>query len=105
MVSGRAWPALCGAVLLLAIFLANPFNDSGFDDDWSYGRLAMKLAQTGSIQYNGWGSPLQLVQAFWAVPWIRAFGFSFPILQVSTIPVSLGFVLLVYATGRRIGLS
>jgi hypothetical protein len=33
------------------------------------------------------------------------FGFSFQLLQVAMIPISLGFVLLVYATGRCIGLS
>jgi len=39
------WPAACCGAVLLAILLANPFNDSGFDDDWSYGRVAIKLAQ------------------------------------------------------------
>ncbi len=99
------WPALCCAVVLSAILLAHPFNDIGFDDDWSYGRVALKLAQTGRLQYNGWGSPLELFQAIWAVPWIRLFGPSYPVLAASTIPVSLGAVLLVYATGRRIGLT
>lgn len=89
----------------LAILLAHPFNQTGIDDDWSYARVAMKFAQTGRIQYNGWGSPLQLIQTLWAAPWIRIFGFSFGVLQVSTIAWSLGFVLLVYATGLRLGLS
>jgi len=98
------WPVLCCAAVLSAILLANPFNDIGFNDDWSYGRVALKLAQSGRLQYNGWGSPLELFQAVWAVPWIRLFGTSYPVLAASTIPVSLGFVALVYATGRRIGL-
>jgi hypothetical protein len=91
--------------VLLAIVLANPFTSAGFDDDWSYARVALKFAQTGRLQYNGWGSPLQLIQTVWAAPWIRLFGFSFPLVQATTIPFSLGFVLLVYATGRRVGLS
>lgn len=103
----RAWfyPALCCAALLVSILIANPFNTAGFNDDWSYARVAMKLAQTGKMQYNGWGSPILLFQSFWALPWIRAFGFSFPVLKASMIPVSAGFVLLVYATGLRVGLS
>jgi hypothetical protein len=101
----RLWPALCVAAVLLAILLANPFTSTGFDDDWSYARVALKFAQTGRLQYNGWGSPLQLVQTLWATPWIRLFGFSFPLVQATTIPFSLGFVLLVYATGRQVGLS
>ena len=99
------YPALCCVGLLVCILLANPFNEAGFDDDWSYARVAMKLAQTGKMYYNGWGSPILLFQSFWAVPWIKAFGFSFPVLQSAMIPVSMGFVLLVYATGRAIGLS
>ncbi|MGA2711460.1 MAG: hypothetical protein ABSG41_00015 [Bryobacteraceae bacterium] len=99
------YPALCCAALLVCILLSNPFNEAGFNDDWSYGRVAMKLAETGRMQYNGWGSPILLFQSFWAVPWIKAFGFSFPVLQSAIIPISMGFVLLVYATGRAIGLS
>src|SRR5580704_9113707 len=99
------YTALCVAALFSCILLSYPFNEAGFDDDWSYARVAMKLAQTGKMHYNGWGSPILLFQSFWAVPWIKAFGFSFPVLQSAMIPISLGFVLLVYATGRAIGLS
>jgi hypothetical protein len=99
------WPALCCVAVLICILLANPFNEAGFEDDWSYAHVAMKLAQTGTIQYNGWGSPMLLFQSFWAIPWIWAFGFSVPVLQASMIPLSLGFVLLVYATGRHLRLS
>jgi hypothetical protein len=103
----RAWlyPVLSCAAVLLCILVANPFNEAGFNDDWSYARVAMKFAQTGSMHYNGWGSPILLFQVFWAAPWIRVFGFSTQILQVSMIPVALGFVLLVYATGRAMGLA
>ena len=99
------WPALCCGAVLFAILLANPFNEAGFDDDWSYARVAQLLALTGHMQYNGWGSPLILFQSVWAVPWIRLFGVAVPVLQASIIPLSLCFVLLVYATGRRAGLS
>ncbi len=103
----RAWlyPVLSCAVVLACILIASPFNAAGFNDDWSYARVAMKLAETGRLQYNGWGSPILLFQSFWAAPWISVFGFSMQILQVAMIPVSLGFVALVYATGRAMGLS
>ena len=98
------WPALSCSVVLACILVSNPFNESGFCDDWSYGHVAMKLAQTGHLQYNGWGNPLILFQTLWAVPWIRLFGFSFHVLAASMVPISLGFVLMVYAVGREIGL-
>jgi hypothetical protein len=103
----RTWlyPVLSCAVVLACILIASPFNEAGFNDDWSYARVALKLAGTGRLQYNGWGSPILLFQSFWAAPWILAFGFSMQVLQIAMIPVSLGFVALVYATGRALGLS
>src|SRR5262249_33278060 len=37
--------------------------------------------------------------------WIRIFGFSFDVLRAATIPFSFGFVLLVYALARKVGLT
>ncbi|HUI78519.1 MAG TPA: hypothetical protein VLY24_11390 [Bryobacteraceae bacterium] len=99
------WPTISCAVVLACILLANPFNEAGFADDWSYGHVAMKLAQTGHLRYNGWGNPLILFQTLWAVPWILLFGFSFQVLAASMVPISLAFVLMVYAVGRQIGLQ
>jgi hypothetical protein len=95
------YPVVCCIVPLLCILLANPFADSGFIDDWSYSHVALKLAQTGRLHYNGWGSPMILFQTFWGAEWIRIFGFSFNVLRTATLPFSIGFVLLVYAVGRK----
>jgi hypothetical protein len=98
------YPLGCCLVVLACVLLANPFADAGFIDDWSYSHVALKLAQTGGLHYNGWGSPTVLFQAVWGALWIRLFGFSFDLLRVTTLPFSLGFVLLVYALGRKTGL-
>jgi hypothetical protein len=98
------WPSMSCAVVLACILIANPFTKAGFCDDWSYAHVAMKLAETGHMQYNEWGNPLILFQCLWALPWIRLFGFSLPVLGASMVPLTLAFVLMVYATGREIGL-
>jgi len=98
------WAAACCAIVLLCVLIANPFAKAGFDDDWSYSHVALQFAETGSIHYNGWGSPMLLFQAIWGAIWIRIFGFSFDILRLATIPFSLGFIWLVYTLGRAIGL-
>ena len=49
-------------------------------------------ANRGKCTTTAGGSPILLFQSFWAVPWIKAFGFSFPVLQSAMIPVSMGFV-------------
>ena len=99
------YPVICCLIPLACIFLANPFASGAFIDDWSYADVALKLAQTGHLHYNGWGSPMLLFQTFWGALWIRAFGFSFDLLRIITMPFSIGFIWLVYLIGRRAGLT
>ena len=96
--------AACCALVLLCVLVANPFVNAAFDDDWSYSHVALRFAETGGLHYNGWGSPTLLFQAIWGGLWIRVFGFSFNLLRLATLPFSLGFVWIVYALGRKIGL-
>jgi hypothetical protein len=90
---------------LICVLIAKPFAKAGFNDDWSYSHIALKLAETGRFQYDSYGSPMLLSQSIWAAAWIRIFGFSFDLLRVATLPFSLGFVLLVYLLGRKVGLK
>jgi hypothetical protein len=96
--------AIACLVLCLGIGLAHPFVDSAFNDDWSYADVARRLAATGHLQYNGWGSPTLLFQSIWAAMWIRFFGFSFDLLRWISLPFSVGFVALTYLLARRVGL-
>lgn len=99
------YPILSCAIPLALLLISHPFAPEAFVDDWSYADVALKLAQTGHLHYNGWGSPMILLQTIWGAIWIHAFGFSFDLLRVVTIPFSIGFVFLVYLTGRKSGLS
>jgi hypothetical protein len=98
------WAITSCLVVLICIVWANPFNEAGFNDDWCYRHTAIELAQTGYLHYNGWGNPMILFQTLWALPWIWLFGASAQTLAASMVPISLGFVLIVYAVGRQIGL-
>jgi hypothetical protein len=98
------YPFLCCAAVLLCTLVAWPFADSAFNDDWSYSHLALKLSETGQMHYNGWGVPTALFQSLWGAVWIRVFGFSFDVLRIATLPFAVGFVLLVYALGRKVEL-
>src|SRR4051812_18592736 len=84
--SESVYPLACCAVTLLCVLLAQPYAGTGFNDDWSYSRVALELAQTGRVHYNGWGPAMQLFQAAWGAAWIRLFGFSFDLLRIITIP-------------------
>ncbi len=99
------YPFMCGAALLLCIWTANPFADAAFNDDWSYSYVALQLAETGHLRYNGWGGSMILFQSLWGSVWINIFGFSFDLMRMVTLPFSIGFVLLIYALGRKSGLA
>lgn len=103
--SAAVYPFLCCAIVLLCLAVAQPFANSAFNDDWSYSYVALKFAETGRLHYSGWGSPMILFQTVWGAAWIRVFGFSFNVLRAATVPFSLGFVVLVYALGRKLGLE
>ncbi len=96
---------LCVGVSMAALLLAWPFADSPFDDDWTWSFTVLRLWQTGRLLYNGWSSPSVISQAYWGLLWVKAFGFSFNVLRVSTVPFAAGSVALTYALGRRAGLS
>jgi len=95
----------CAAVVLLAIGLTWPFAESGVNDDWSYTKTALDLAQTGQLRYNGWAAAMVGAQAYWGALFIKLFGFSFFITRLSTAPLAAGCAVLVYALHRRSGLS
>jgi hypothetical protein len=99
------YPFLGCAALLACICAAFPFADAGFDDDWNYAWVALRLKETGQINYGGCCNAMILFQSFWGAAWIRAFGFSFNLLRIVSIPFSLGFVWLVYFLGRKAGLA
>jgi hypothetical protein len=95
---------LVGAAVLLAILLTWPFADAPFNDDWSYAFTVRDLLKTGSLHYNGWASASLVAQAYWGAAWCKAFGFSFAVLRLSTVPLAVAAASLCYGVARRAGL-
>lgn len=101
----RRYSFYCAAILLAAVALTRPYGESGVNDDWSYTRTALELAQTGELRYNGWAAALLGAQAYWGAAFIKIFGFSFLVTRLSTVPLAVGCALLLYALHRRAHLS
>jgi 4-amino-4-deoxy-L-arabinose transferase-like glycosyltransferase len=95
---------LCTAIVAAAIVAVWPFADIAYGDDFAYAHLALQLAQTGHLVYNGWEFAMSLVHACWGALFIHIFGFSFECMRFSTIPLALGAVALCYQLVRRAGL-
>jgi hypothetical protein len=95
----------CAVILLIAAALTRPYGESGVNDDWSYTKTALDLAQTGQLRYNGWAAAMLGAQAYWGAAFIKVFGFSFLVTRLSTLPLAAGCALLLYALHRRAQLS
>jgi hypothetical protein len=95
---------ICATLILAAIACTRPFAESGFNDDWSYTKTALDLAQTGKLRYNGWAAAMVGAQAYWGAAFIKLFGFSFLTTRLSTTPLAAGCAALLYALHRRASL-
>ncbi len=95
----------CVAVVAAAVLLVWPFAEMPYADDWAYSHIALHLARTGHLIYNGWESALLVLHSCWGAFLIRLFGFSFTVLRLSTLPFALGAVALCYVLARRASLA
>ena len=88
-------------LVLAAIAIVIPIAESGVNDDWSYSKVALDLAQTGHLRYNGWSAAMLGAQAYWGALVIKLFGFSFLALRLSVAPLAAGCAALLYVLYRR----
>ena len=95
---------LCLAVVLAAILISWPLGDIGFGDDVAFSHVALRLAQTGHVLYNGWEAVMILEHVYWGALVIKLFGFSAAYLRLSTVPLALGAVGLCYLLSRKAGI-
>ena len=100
----RRLATVCVGVVLAALACTWPVAESGVIDDWCYAKAALDLAQTGHLQYRGWGGSMIGAQAYWGALFIKLFGFSFLVLRLSTLPLALGSVVLLYLLCRQAAL-
>ena len=97
--------AICLATVSGAMLLIWPVADLPYGDDTAYTHMALNLAQTGHMAYDGWEAVVQILHTYWGALAIRLFGFSFLTVRLSTVPYALGSVWLCYLLARRAGLA
>ncbi len=95
---------LCACIIAACVLLTYPVAEMGFQDDWSYVRTALEFARTGHFVYNG----LATAMLGWIIPWsalfIKAFGFSFTIVRLSMLPVTMACIYLFHESLVRFGI-
>ncbi len=96
---------LCSLALLVCAMIARPFVEMGVDDDWSYIRSAMHLAQTGHIAFNGWNAPILGWQLYFGALFVKLFGSSFTATRFSVLVIAATTVYLVHRVLILCGIS
>jgi hypothetical protein len=95
---------ICACIVAACVLLTYPVAEMGFQDDWSYVRTALEFARTGHFIYNGWATAM----LGWIIPWsaqfIKAFGFSFTVVRLSMLPVTMACIYLFHANLVRFGI-
>jgi len=91
-------------MVVIAMLLAWPVAGLPYGDDTTYSYLALHLARTGQLSYNGWQTALLLFHSWWGALFIQLFGFSFNCLRLSAMPLSFGAVIFCYLWARQAGL-
>ena len=93
--------ALAGVTLCLV----PPTGDFPLNDDWVYGKMVQRLASDGALRIHPYAQAYALIQALWALPFVKIFGFSFSVLRISTIVLAVLSALGVALCGRGLGFS
>ncbi|MBP1601041.1 MAG: dolichyl-phosphate-mannose-protein mannosyltransferase, partial [Acidobacteria bacterium] len=102
-VSGRWFPPLLIAAIYIAcILLVDPRGAFPLNDDWTYTRSAFRLASGEGLRIDEWSAPSLVGQAMYGGLLTRCFGPSFLVLRVSTLVLSCGIALLLWAMFERL---
>lgn len=100
----RWWfpPLLIAAIHLACILLVDPRGEFPLNDDWAYTRSAFRLASGEGLRIDEWVAPSLVGQAVYGGLLARCFGRNFLVLRLSTLVLSCGIALLLWATLARL---
>lgn len=73
------------------------------NDDWSYVKTAHILAETGSLEMQGWGATSLVGQIYLTYPVLRVFGSSVVVLNTTMVLISLVGLGAAHSVFRRFG--
>ncbi|MDX2361313.1 MAG: glycosyltransferase family 39 protein [Crocinitomicaceae bacterium] len=80
---------LLGLAWVVALLIINPTGEFPLSDDWAYSQNVYHLSEKGELYFSSWPGMTLIVQTLWGAFFCKVFGFSFLILRVSTIVLSI----------------
>ncbi len=93
------WMYPCIAPLFFLVFLIfiNPWTfEFPLNDDWAYSLSVRHLLDTNKIILTDWASPTQIAHILWGGLFTKIFIFSFGVLRISTIVLSMATLVFFY---------
>lgn len=78
------YPLILILIYAAAELLVNPLGEFPLNDDWSYSKSVLMLHRDGHYYIGDWGSMMLAGQIVWGLLFVKALGFSFFVLRLST---------------------
>ncbi|MEG4803013.1 glycosyltransferase family 39 protein [Microcoleus sp. ARI1-B5] len=92
-------------LLLLTNLLVSPVGEFSLNDDWIHAKAVQRLLEEGQYRGHSYLAATLAAQAYWAALFCKIFGFSFTILRVSTLVLSVVGAWAMARCGLALGLS
>ena len=96
---------MCAVVVAACLWACWPVFEMGIMDDWSYARTVQVYASTGHFAYNGWATAMLGWQIVWGALFVKLFGFSFTMLRVAMLPITMASIFLFHEILRKFGVG
>ena len=96
---------IISSLWVLAALLVDYRGNFPLNDDWSYGIAVQRLVEEGVYEPTAWTSMSLISQVGWGSLFSYLFGFSFEVLRLSTLTLSLLTLFGVYLIARQLNAS
>ena len=73
----------------IAAWAVGTHGDFPLNDAWSYAYSAKQLCETGQLDYTRWAGTSLVLQLWYAAALCKSFGFSFPLLRISSVVLGI----------------
>ncbi len=77
------------SLFLIAEIIINPIGEFSLNDDWSYTKSVETLNNTGVFEIGYWPAMTLYAHVLWGLLFVKVFGFSFTVLRISVLILSL----------------
>ncbi len=86
---------------LIACLIINPLGNFPLNDDWAYAKNVFFLSEQNILKFVDWPAMSLIIHTLYGTVFCKIFGFSFSILRISTIILSLIGIIYLYLLSKK----